>query len=74
MKDLSNNVYSCKFRQRMNNFTLNKMLIKRVKKINASNLNYYMRKLKTSAIYIQINNVERIEIIDRITKNRKTIK
>jgi len=50
------------------------MLIKRVKKINASNLNYYTRKLKTSVIYIQVNNVKRIKIIDRITKNRKTIK
>ncbi len=74
MKNLSNNVYSRKSRQRMNNFTLNKMLIKRIKKIDASNLNYYMRKLKTSVIYIQVNNVERIEIIDRITKNRKIIK
>jgi len=58
----------------MNKFILNKMLIKRVKKINASNVDYYMRKLKTSVVYIQASDVEGIEIIDRITKNRKTIK
>jgi len=52
MKNLSNNVHNRKSRQRINNFTLNKMLIKRVKKINASNLNYYTRKLKISVIYI----------------------
>jgi len=73
MKNLSNNVHSCKSCQQINNFISNKMLIKRIKKIDASNLNYYMRKLKTSVIYIQVNNVERIEIIDRITKNRKII-
>jgi len=50
------------------------MLVKRVKKIDASNLDYYTHKLKTSAIYIQVNNAKRIEIIDRITKNRKIIK
>ena len=48
--------------------------MKRIKKINALNLNYYMRKLKTSIVYIQVNNAKRIEIINRITKNRKTIK
>jgi len=74
MKNLSNNVHSRKSRQQMNNFTSNKILIKRIKKIDASNLDYHMRKLKTSVIYIQVNNAKRIEIIDRITKNRKTIK
>jgi len=58
----------------MNNFTLNKMLIERVKKINASNLDYYMRKLKTSVVYIQASDVKRIKIINRITKNRKTMR
>jgi len=52
MKNLNNNVHNRKSRQRMNNFTLNKMLIKRIKKINISNLNYYMRKLKTNVVYI----------------------
>jgi len=52
MKNLSNNVYSRKSRQRMNNFTLNKMLIKRIKKIDTSNLDYHMRKLKTNVVYI----------------------
>jgi len=50
------------------------MLIKRIKKIDISNLNYYMRKLKTNVVYIQVNDAKRIEIIDRITKNRKIIK
>ncbi len=50
------------------------MLIKRAKKINASNLDYYTHKLKISVVYIQVNDAKRIEIINRITKNRKAIK
>jgi len=45
------------------------MLVKQVKKINASNLDYYIRKLKTIVVYIQVNNIKRIEIINCITKN-----
>ncbi len=48
--------------------------MKQIKKINTSNLNYYICKLKTIVVYMQINNTKRIKIINCITKTRKTIK